>query len=346
MMKHHPAFRFLAGGSLLVLLMFQGLPIVLAFAQRPTARYPKTRQVTTVLNQSSRSLFSRSQTFPKDEKQFQDVREARKNQEQQQRAVAMAKQDSKGHWWDKNILSIPMENNIQLLRHPPVSLLDRGTAVTATAAGFLTLLALCGLLKTGRLTTIFRHTLWWMEYMFTSYKSLLLNNPLSTKVGTGAVLAVLGDALAQSLTNGGKTYDKRRAASFAAFDACYRVFQHHMFPAVIALCQGNVLASLGIMPSIGAAMERTMVYQLLVVPLIYYPVFFAFTGFIQGLNFQQTIERFKTSYFRCWRRNLTFWIPTQMVLFGAINEHFQIPFACVMGVLWSMILSLTAGKTK
>jgi hypothetical protein len=40
-----------------------------------------------------------------------------------------------------------------------------------------------------------------------------------------------------------------------------------------------------------------------------------------------------------------FWIPTQFVLFGAISEHWQIPFACVMGMLWSAILSLTAGKT-
>lgn len=41
-----------------------------------------------------------------------------------------------------------------------------------------------------------------------------------------------------------------------------------------------------------------------------------------------------------------FWVPTQFVLFGMISEHWQVPFACVMGMLWSSILSLTAGSAK
>jgi len=33
-----------------------------------------------------------------------------------------------------------------------------------------------------------------------------------------------------------------------------------------------------------------------------------------------------------------------MVMFGLISENWQIPFVCVMGILWSMILSVVAGK--
>lgn len=162
---------------------------------------------------------------------------------------------------------MPMENNIKLLQNPVFSGLDRRKAISVTATSLMAVVTLYGLLRTGRLAALFRHTNLWMQYVFNSYQSMLVNNPLSTKVGTGAVLAVLGDALAQSFTNGGAPYDKRRAASFAVFDSFYRVFQHHMFPAVIALCQGNVLARLMIAPSIGAAIERTMVYQLVVVPV-------------------------------------------------------------------------------
>jgi protein Mpv17 len=78
---------------------------------------------------------------------------------------------------------------------------------------------------------------------------------------------------------------------------------------------------------------------------VYYPVFFAFTGFIQGLSPRESLARARKQFFLCWRRNLMFWIPTQMVLFGVVSEGWQIPFACVMGVLWSAILSLTAGRT-
>jgi Mpv17 / PMP22 family len=78
---------------------------------------------------------------------------------------------------------------------------------------------------------------------------------------------------------------------------------------------------------------------------VYYPVFFAFTGHIQGLSPRESLVRARQYFLRCWRRNLMFWIPTQMVLFGVVSDNWQIPFACLMGVLWSAILSLTAGKT-
>ena len=50
-----------------------------------------------------------------------------------------------------------------------------------------------------------------------SYKQLLSAHPLPTKMATGATLAVCGDAIAQSQDESSE-YDKRRAASFAAFD--------------------------------------------------------------------------------------------------------------------------------
>jgi len=33
-------------------------------------------------------------------------------------------------------------------------------------------------------------------------------------------------------------------------------------------------------------------------------------------------------------------------MFGILAEKWQIPFACLMGMLWSMILSKYAGSTK
>jgi len=201
--------------------------------------------------------------------------------------------------------------------------------------------------------------------MFTPYQNSLVNNPLVTKVFTGAVLAIVGDAVAQATSNEAALanqqtkigYDKRRALSFAAFDSCYRVFQHNVFPWVIRSGQGNVIKRLlpKIIPSqnmvaffspAAAAIEQTAIYQFVIVPFLYYPIFFTFTGFIQGLSLTQSIDRMKRQYFPCWRRNLMFWIPTQMVLFGVVAEKWQIPFACLMGMIWSTILSKTAGNTK
>jgi protein Mpv17 len=216
-------------------------------------------------------------------------------------------------------------------------------------------------------TSLIRYSgLFLQNGLFNPYQNLLVIHPLQTKVGTGAILAVVGDAVAQKVTQKGQhqqdssfaTYwDKRRALSFAVFDMCYRVFQHNMFPFVIRLGQGNVIKKVlpQILPSknlvsfllpAAAAIEQTAIYQLAVVPCLYYPFFFAFTGVIQGLTFPESLDRMKSQFFRCWRRNLMFWIPTQLFLFGVVDEKFQIPFACVMGMIWSSILSLTAGKTS
>jgi hypothetical protein len=193
------------------------------------------------------------------------------------------------------------------------------------------------------------------ENLLSQYKQLLSDYPLRTKVATGAILALVGDALAQS-RNVSEKYDSYRAASFAAFDSCYRVFQHVAFPLLVGKCRGRLLG--GILSSVKgstkdmsdklvhylAATEQTMAYQLCVVPLLYYPVFFTFTGFMQGLTLKQTLERAKADFIPCWKRNMIFWIPMQFFMFGFLDTKWQIPFSCVMGIVWSTILSAFAGR--
>ena len=197
--------------------------------------------------------------------------------------------------------------------------------------------------------------------LFERYNYLLKYKPLRTKVITGATLAVLGDGIAQlrsSSSSGSSSrmnarYDPRRALSFATFDGCYRIFQHVAFPYIISSCQGRVVGKIISSSSGGknvqlafAALERTLVYQLLVIPILYYPIFFTFTGYIQGLTLSQILTRARSSFIPCWKRNLLFWIPCQFIMFSVINERWQIPFACLLGMLWSSILSITAGNAN
>lgn len=188
------------------------------------------------------------------------------------------------------------------------------------------------------------------------YRRFLSVYPLRTKVATGAVLAVVGDALAQSRLTTEK-YDSYRAASFAAFDSCYRVFQHVAFPLLVGKCRGRFLGSMYSTLKGGseivvnsnlvhflAATEQTIAYQLCIVPLLYYPVFFTFTGFMQGLTANETLERMKRDFIPCWKRNLCFWVPMQFYMFGFLEAKWQIPFSCVMGIVWSTILSAFAGR--
>jgi len=186
------------------------------------------------------------------------------------------------------------------------------------------------------------------------YMNTLTAHPLPTKMATGAVLAVAGDAIAQAHEPQPHEYDRRRAGSFAAFDMAYRALQHATYPSIVNHCHGqyigtvvSLLFSQYYLPlDFGAAVERTLSSQLGIVPFIYYPVFFALTAYIQGLDVEGGVNRAKNMFLPLMQRNLLFWIPVQMIQFSFVPEDLQIPFVSVMGLFWTFVLSVMAGSTK
>ena len=188
--------------------------------------------------------------------------------------------------------------------------------------------------------------------IFDKYMSTLSDYPLPTKMITGACLATVGDAIAQGREDG--EYNLSRGSSFAAFDATYRAAQHYVFPIIVELCKGKFLLST--LATIGAtqlfdisaltAMERSLASQLIVVPFFYYPVFFTFTAYIQGLNFDDGKQRAIDNFIPLMKRNLLFWIPVQYIQFCYVPTDLQIPFLSVAGLVWTFVLSVMAGSAK
>jgi Mpv17 / PMP22 family len=213
-----------------------------------------------------------------------------------------------------------------------------------------------------QLAAVLKHQ---VDGMMHAYRAALHDHPLVTKMITGGTLAVMGDAIAQrrqqsqSQSNddsaAAPSYDARRAASFMAFDMAYRAVQHYMFPLLVAHCHGQFLSqllphqlldsSLISMDSL-AAMERTLGSQLGIVPFLYYPVFFTFTGFLQGLTVQGSWTRAIDNFPSLMKRNLVFWIPVQFVQFGFVPDDLQIPFLSAAGLCWTFILSMAAGSAQ
>jgi hypothetical protein len=180
-----------------------------------------------------------------------------------------------------------------------------------------------------------------------AYSHSLALHPLETKVITAAILAVGGDALAQLRES--EPYDARRAASFVLFDACYRgAFQHNTFPLITETFQGYALH--GLLPYIPlevcAAISRTAANQLVVVPTVYYPLFFAVTGAVQGLDIDASVLRAREKFLPLMKRNLIFWIPVQYVQFAYVPTEWQVPFICVAGLIWNVVLSAIAGRAE
>ncbi|KAG7353107.1 Mpv17 / PMP22 family protein [Nitzschia inconspicua] len=194
--------------------------------------------------------------------------------------------------------------------------------------------------------------------LYSKYRQELDAKPLQTKIMTGCTLAVVGDAIAQS--RGQSEYNLKRAASFVAFDGCWRAVQVGTYKPLVATCTGqfslNLLKQLPLFsnqdnvqnldPFLLGAMEQTLVSQLILIPLIYYPVFYATTGLVQGLTLEETLSRAKETFIPLMKRNLMFWIPTQFAVFGFVEENLQIPILIVCGLVWTIILSLSAGNAS
>jgi len=184
------------------------------------------------------------------------------------------------------------------------------------------------------------------EILSSLYRASLNANPLETKLATGAILAVGGDAIAQLRDPG--DYDQRRALSFASFDVFYRAIQCYLFPIIVANFFGQHLGD--IFPNVDTEylgpIEQTMVNQFIVIPLLYYPIFYSFTGIMQGLPIDEIIERGRTTFWPLMRRNWLFWLPVQYYQFSYVDEPLQIPFLCLVGLVWTLILSASAGSVE
>ena len=188
--------------------------------------------------------------------------------------------------------------------------------------------------------------------LFKIYMSALKLCPLPTKMTTGAFLATAGDAVAQGWEENG--YDPTRGASFAAFDTIYRIIQHWLFPSIVKLCRGQYLfAAAGAIGaeklfdlSILTAMERSLASQLIMVPFLYYPIFFCVTGFAMKLSFEEGLDRAKLNFVPLMKRNLLFGIPVQYIQFCYVPTDLQIPFLSCTGLVWTFLLSFHAGSAK
>ena len=148
-----------------------------------------------------------------------------------------------------------------------------------------------------------------------------------------------------------KIYDISRAGSFVLFDACYRGgFQHAAFPWIIETCKGDMLGAVVkpelLDPGLLAALECTAFNQGLVVPVIYYPLFFSVTGALQGLSAWESLQRARSQFIPLTLRNWVFWVPAQVAQFALLPEELQVPYTCVMGLVWNIILSSQAGDAR
>ena len=185
-----------------------------------------------------------------------------------------------------------------------------------------------------------------------SYGDLLVTHPLETKVGTAAVLATVGDAIAQKSSDASKEYDPTRGMSFALFAAMYTgAFQHYWFGwenTKLAFTAAEISPTLALLFASSAAflpIAKLVLNQFVVVPFLYMPLFFAFTGHMAGLSEEESLARAKQMYGPILLRNYFYWLPAQFIQFAVIAPEWQIPYVCFASLIWTIILSSASSAT-
>ena len=208
-----------------------------------------------------------------------------------------------------------------------------------------------------------------------AYTQVLSAAPLETKTATAAALGFVGDAIAQrsSAPPGAsvaafdrpwallRLYDRpkradaewldaRRSLGHTAFCAAYTgAFQHALFPWIGEVCKGGAFSALlhgGGNLALLAAAERTLLNQLVFIPLLYYPSFFLITGAARGLSFNASARNLRRDLAPLLSRNLQFWLPIQFVQFAFLPVQWQVPYICLAGLVWNVILSASAGGSR
>jgi protein Mpv17 len=84
-----------------------------------------------------------------------------------------------------------------------------------------------------------------------------------------------------------------------------------------------------------------LVNQFLMVPLGYYPFYFAWTGLARGDDVDEIKKKTKEKYkLNLLSQNWAFWLPAQGVQFALVPARYHIAYVSALGLAWNTILSL------
>ena len=189
-----------------------------------------------------------------------------------------------------------------------------------------------------------------IAHKWSAYLVLLEERPMATKMATSAVLAGAGDVIAQSIEASGSFF-LRRFLTLIAVNVLYIV---PILTAFYALNEG-VISKL----KTPAGWKRTGIQlafdQLVNAPIVVAGFFAAFQLFTavgetlaSGAPFAlnsvagATMAAWKSSYVSTVISNWKVWVLPQLLNFALVPPYARVAFANLIGLVWSVILSVIA----
>mmetsp|Transcript_40838 Transcript_40838/g.135242 ORF Transcript_40838/g.135242 Transcript_40838/m.135242 type:complete len:264 (-) Transcript_40838:2375-3166(-) len=193
-----------------------------------------------------------------------------------------------------------------------------------------------------------------VQSQWARYMRALDDNPLRTKMATGAVLAATGDLIAQ-LLEGSTSFALRRLLNLVAVNVLY------VTPFLCATYAANEWAvgsklRLGAGSTAGTA-ARLIFDQFVNAPIVVLGFFCSF-GLVSALSaaafagepfslaalVSSVVIKLQNEYVGTMISNWKIWIPPQLVNFALMPPPLRVPFASLVALVWNVVLALVANR--
>lgn len=147
----------------------------------------------------------------------------------------------------------------------------------------------------------------------------------------------------ENVSDAAVAYD---VAKTVLFSACYTgLWQPHWFNVLNSydwtgyLTPGIAIPTDAALESLGSSVAPLLVNQLVVIPLLYWPAYFLFTGAAERTDVATSLQTLHARLPELMRANLTFWLPAQAAQFAYVPVEDQAVYVAVMGVIWNGVLA-------
>ncbi|GAB9475271.1 Peroxisomal membrane mpv17 pmp22-like protein [Globisporangium polare] len=165
--------------------------------------------------------------------------------------------------------------------------------------------------------------------VWTQYNVLLMTHPVSTKVVTGATIALIGDVNCQVFLEPDQPFNAKRAAIFTLVGGVFIVPILHRWYGFL----GRVVPGTSNM----AIAKRLAMDQLGFAPT-FLPIFFTALLTLEG-NVDKVPEKIRNDWWPAVTANWIVWVPAQLINFRFVPGTLQVLFSNVVGLFWNSYLS-------
>jgi len=169
----------------------------------------------------------------------------------------------------------------------------------------------------------------------TKVASLMKRRAFSVGVATAACVGFAGDASAQAGEAG--AFDWKRNLSMTCFCAGYGgVVYKGMFDFYE---KAFTRASLRCGPG-GVVMAKVLFDNLVHTPLLYFPLYYSSTGFMNGKSLDEIWDSAKRTFLPNNLASCALWVPGTAVCFAFVPVHLRILYNNVLSFCWNTIMSM------